>query len=882
MAAFAAWAAAAYAAHEAPDAAPDAAAAKADTVALSPLAASRPLELPLPVAPDSIMADSHTYSKEKLLDALRPLTPIQREQLTSDFTTVVPSIWKKSEAKDGAADSKESKYVLRRYVTSIRPSGFYKGKIVVSTPAMARLYVDGESVATKATLDTVPAEMTADISLEPSEDAFLEIHLLSEGEEIPAPTVSLVPDKESAGVALAQGPGLKGVFNIHSLAGGERISRASISPDGAYILMTQTYNEDGVNSDTRSYVIGRADGKIVADDVDDDSRWMDNQGATLVWPETTIRDGVTLHTFDISSKRRGILASGLPDDATNFILLPDARGVLFYCYEKAEADTGIMRRVRGLDDRNPSSRARHYLNLYRFDEKMTRPITYGGVSTYILDISPDSKKILYSTMKENPTEFPFYIQRLVEMDLATLATDTVPGIDSSMTEAIYAPDGRRILVAAGPNAFGGVGLNAGNFKWGNDFDIQLYLVDPKRGASGRIDGEGTVTPLTRDFDPSVMSGLEWNATDGRIYFRGEAGFDANLYRLDPKDGKIVRLPCDVDFIRQWSISDRHPEYIAYVGMSYDYMGRAELLDTRTGRNRVLADPNAPYMAQLNIGGSKSWSFTCPQDAYSKPDSIAAPTVVDCTVTFPPDFDASKKYPMIVYYYGGTSPSNHTNHSPYTPNNFASKGYVVLTMNPSGTTGYGQEYSARHVNAWGDRTADEIIYGTKLFCKENGFVDAEHVGCIGASYGGFMTMLLQTKTDIFAAAVAHAGISNITSYWGEGWWGYSYNSVAAARSYPWNNPKLFTENSPLFAADKIHTPLLLLHGTVDTNVPIGESIQLYNALKLLGRDVEFVMVEGSDHIVLDFEKRKEWYATIMAWFEKWLKGDSRWWDSLYKS
>ena len=172
-----------------------------------------------------------------------------------------------------------------------------------------------------------------------------------------------------------------------------------------------------------------------------------------------------------------------------------------------------------------------------------------------------------------------------------------------------------------------------------------------------------------------------------------------------------------------------------------------------------------------------------------------------------------------------------------------------------------------------------------------YVDAKRIGAIGASYGGFMTQLLQTKTDIFAAAVSHAGISDITSYWGEGFWGYTYNSVAAARSYPWNNPKLFTEHSPLFNADKIHTPLLflhgdsdtnvpLLHGTVDTNVPIGESIQLYNALKILGRDVEFITVEGSDHVVVDFQKRKEWHATIMAWFEKWLKDDSRWWDSIY--
>lgn len=234
----------------------------------------------------------------------------------------------------------------------------------------------------------------------------------------------------------------------------------------------------------------------------------------------------------------------------------------------------------------------------------------------------------------------------------------------------------------------------------------------------------------------------------------------------------------------------------------------------------------------------------------------------------------------MYYYGGTAPSAAGMTSPYSPQVFASRDYVVYVLNPSGTTGYGQEFSARHVNAWGKLTADEIIEGVKKFCKEHSFVDSDKIGCLGASYGGFMTQYLLTKTDIFTAAVSHAGISNVTSYWGEGFWGYSYNSVAAAKSYPWNNPKLFTEQGSLFNADKIHTPLLLLHGTVDTNVPIGESIQIFNALRILGRDVEFITVEDQNHIITDFEKRKIWQASIMAWFAKWLQDDPRWWESMY--
>ena len=82
----------------------------------------------------------------------------------------------------------------------------------------------------------------------------------------------------------------------------------------------------------------------------------------------------------------------------------------------------------------------------------------------------------------------------------------------------------------------------------------------------------------------------------------------------------------------------------------------------------------------------------------------------------------------------------------------------------------------------------------------------------------MTMLLTTRTDIFAAAISHAGISSISSYWGVGNWGYAYSAEATADSYPWNAKDLYVDQSPLFNADKVTTPLLLLTGDSDTNVP----------------------------------------------------------------
>jgi dipeptidyl aminopeptidase/acylaminoacyl peptidase len=208
------------------------------------------------------------------------------------------------------------------------------------------------------------------------------------------------------------------------------------------------------------------------------------------------------------------------------------------------------------------------------------------------------------------------------------------------------------------------------------------------------------------------------------------------------------------------------------------------------------------------------------------------------------------------------------------------GYIVYILQPSGATGFGQEFSARHVNTWGKQTAEEIIEGTKQFCREHTFVNDKKVGCMGASYGGFMTMYLQTKTDLFAAAMSHAGISDITSYWGEGYWGYSYSALASANSYPWNARDIYVNQSPLFSADKVNTPILFLHGSADTNVPVGESIQMFTALKLLGKETALIQIEGENHHILHYDKRIKWNNSIYAWFAKWLKDQPEWWDALY--
>ena len=139
----------------------------------------------------------------------------------------------------------------------------------------------------------------------------------------------------------------------------------------------------------------------------------------------------------------------------------------------------------------------------------------------------------------------------------------------------------------------------------------------------------------------------------------------------------------------------------------------------------------------------------------------------------------------------------------------------------------------------------------------------------------------TRTDIFACAISHAGISSISSYWGGGYWGYGYSTNASAHAFPWNRKDIYVDQSPLFNADQVKVPILLIHGTKDVNVPTNESIQFYTALKLLGKDVELVLVKDADHAVVDYNQRILWNNTILSYFAKYLKDQPAWWEHQFK-
>lgn len=821
----------------------------ASAYTLTKFKAAPAVSLNIPATPDSVQTEN-PFSNDKLLNARLPQA--LRAQFQDYTTMTADTAGRLSLVK--TADRPQ----LHTFATRLRASRFAKGKLILNSSSMGDVLVNGKSVAKKVESDSLPADASGSLSLNPEADYDIVVNIvaLPDDKGVPDFKLEFVPEKEFEDVAIESGSDIGRRFSTRLTMTGERIYSATLSPDGKYLLTKYSEVFSAKDRAYRATLQETASGKVISEDISSQASWMP-KGSTLYY---TMKkpEGYDVIGIEVPTLKSSVIARGVPDN--NFTVTPDGKSLIYYEYVEGSKDGGIMRRFKNPDDRIPGNRDRSYLMRYDLDTRAATILTYGGATTYISDFSADGKKMLYMSSVMRPDEYPMYFKDIIEMDLTTLKTDTLIRNDAFINEAIYSPDAKQLFCIGSPQAFDKIGANAGNHDIPNDFDIQgfIYTIADK-----------SVRALTRDFDPSIAGSPVWNRVNNTIYFMADRGFYTDLYSLNPKSGKITRLDNKIQSVFNFSIGDDEANWLAYVGGEFTDTGLAYVLNLKSNTNRLIDDPMKNELKDIRFGHMEPWKFTASDG-----------TEIDGYMTLPPDFDPSKKYPMIVYYYGGTTPSASGMGHPYSPQVFASRDYVVYTINPSGTIAYGQEFSARHVNAWGKRTAEDIIEGVKEFCKAHPFVDEKKIGCLGASYGGFMTQYLQTQTDIFAAAVSHAGISNVTSYWGEGFWGYSYNVVAAAKSYPWSDPDLYTKQGSLFNADKIHTPLLLLHGTVDTNVPIGESIQIFNALRILGRDVEFITVDGENHVITDFDKKLVWQDTIMAWFAKYLQDDDRWWNELY--
>jgi dipeptidyl aminopeptidase/acylaminoacyl peptidase len=267
--------------------------------------------------------------------------------------------------------------------------------------------------------------------------------------------------------------------------------------------------------------------------------------------------------------------------------------------------------------------------------------------------------------------------------------------------------------------------------------------------------------------------------------------------------------------------------------------------------------------RLNADTVARWPLVEPKEVNCKSFDE---TPIQGWLMLPPGATAEHKVPLILAIHGGPHGMFGTGFSA----NFqllCGRGYAVLYLNPRGSTGYGQRFSDGCVNDWGGGDYKDLMAGLDYVLAKHPEIDADRLGVMGGSYGGYMTMWIITQTNRFKAAVPYAGLSNLVSFYATSLY---QDLIHVEFGEPWDHYDLIWERSPLKHVKRTTTPTLILHGEADNDVHITQSEELYTALKRRGVETVFVRYPREGHGATEPKHQLDQLERTVAWFDKYLR------------
>ncbi len=484
----------------------------------------------------------------------------------------------------------------------------------------------------------------------------------------------------------------------------------------------------------------------------------------------------------------------------------------------------------------------------------------------------------------------------IPRDLTPGDFDSPPYAASSGVDYAFSPDGAEIAFIKNPDKIEAISTNS-----------DVYVMPLSGGGSSR-----NITAANKGYDASPLY-----TPDGKyllVRSQATAGFEADRWRIiryDRKSGESVELTRGFDLqVDEMTLSadgktiyfaagtrGRSKVYSLPVEPDFRFRIATHVKPVGGGLapfsfvTNLSASPDGRTLVFLSSSmGSPPEVFTAATDGIAMRSltrtrasvSLPAPEEVDWKGALqapvhgfllkPANFDAGKKYPLLVLIHGG--PQGAWNDSwgyRWNPQIFANAGYVVFMPNPRGSTGYGQQFVNDVSADWGGRAFVDIKNGIAEVIKRP-FIDRTRIGGAGASYGGYMIdWILGHNNDPrfkFKALVSHAGVYNLESMAAatEELWFVNWEF----KGMPWQNQINYQKWSPHKFVNNFSTPTLVTAGEMDFRVPVDQSLQLFTGLQLKGVDSKLIIFPDEGHWIMKPQNSEFWYSNVVSWLDKHLK------------
>lgn len=501
----------------------------------------------------------------------------------------------------------------------------------------------------------------------------------------------------------------------------------------------------------------------------------------------------------------------------------------------------VVRRIRyRVDTLGWRGDAFHHLFIVDAMTGESRQITDGEGDCRSPAWSPDGTKLAYVSDARD--------DRDICNDNAAYVMEVASGEVSNASEGLH----HVASVAWSPDSQQLIAVGSSDPEIGSAWQGLIYLLSSGSGAAPRPITDDSIRPVAGYMPVTLPPEMRWTQDD-RVLFLGDARGETFLCEASPYGTEVRKIAGGNSSIAGVTFDAGGSTVVVPLTPPH-CSGDLHVINVEDGTSRQLTHENQGYFDDHAAGKLAKFSL------------IRGGMEIESRLLFPPDFDSSSTYPMVLDIHGGPSGVFMDAFNPI-QQVLATNGYVVLAVNPRGSSTYGTAFMKAVHGDWGGGDFQDIMAAVDEMCRRD-YIDVNRLGITGYSYGGYMSGWIIGHDTRFGAAVLGAPVSNLASFYGTSDIGVRFGEVQMGGPRH-TNTHIYAEHSPLSYVDQVETPVLLLHGEADNRCPIEQSEQYFVALKRLGKEAEFVRFPDCSHSLLRSahpRMKEEYLARMLDWFQ----------------